>query len=114
MDKELVKKFTATELEIARVQHEMSVATVKFVKELETLREQDDKLRAAVKDAMEKNGVTKFENDVLKITYVAPSTRNTIDVAMLKAEEPDIAAKYMKQSTIKSSIRIKVKEVSNV
>lgn len=110
MDKKLVKDFTDTELEIQQVQHEMTLATAEFIERLESLREQEDKMRADIMVAMEKNAVTKFENDVLRITYIAPSTRNSIDVARLKMDEPDLAAKYMKQSTIKASIRIKVKE----
>ena len=58
---------------------------------------------------MDKYGVKKFENDILKITYVEPTTRETIDSKKLKAELPAVAAKYTKISQVKGSVRIEVK-----
>ena len=59
--------------------------------------------------AMEAYGVTKFENDVIKITYYAPSTTTSIDSTRLKKEQPDIAKEYSKTSSKKSYIKIEVK-----
>lgn len=47
-------------------------------------------------EAMEKYGVTKFDNDIMKITYFAPSTSTSIDSTRLKKEQPDIAKEYSK------------------
>lgn len=58
-------------------------------------------------EAMEKYGVTKFDNDIMKITYFAPST--SIDSTRLKKEQPDIAKEYSKTSNKKSYIKIEVK-----
>ena len=58
---------------------------------------------------MEKYGVKKFETDEVTFTYVAPTTRNTIDSKALKAEQPDIAALYTKTSNVKASVKITVK-----
>jgi len=63
-----------------------------------------------VKDLMRDKGIKTFENDLVKITYVAPSTRETIDSAKLKKEMPDIAAKYTKTSEVKDSVRITWRE----
>lgn len=59
-----------------------------------------------VKDLMRTKGIKTFENDLVKITYVAPTTRESIDSKKLKAELPDIAAKYTKTSDVKDSVRI--------
>ncbi len=67
-------------------------------------------LRAALMAAMEQNGVTSFENEALKITYVAPTTRTAIDSARLKKDLPEIAEKYTKTSNVKASLRITIKE----
>ncbi len=67
-------------------------------------------LRAALMEAMERNSVSSFENDLIKITYVAPTTRTAIDSARLKKEMPEIAEKYAKTSNVKASLRITIKE----
>ena len=41
-----------------------------------------------------------------KLTYVSPSTRNSIDSKKLKEEEPAIAEKYTKATNVKATIRI--------
>ena len=63
-----------------------------------------------VKDLMRNKGIKTFENDLVKITYVAPTTRESIDSKKLKAELPDIAAKYTKTSEVKDSVRITWRE----
>lgn len=67
-------------------------------------------LREQLLQAMEKYGVKKFETDAVTFTYVAPTTRNTIDSKALKAEQPDIAAMYTKTSNVKASVKITVKD----
>ena len=73
------------------------------------LEAQDKALRQELQKAMDKYGVKKFENDILKITYVEPTTRSTIDSAKLKKDLPAIAEKYTKISQVKGSVRIEVK-----
>lgn len=63
--------------------------------------------------SMEENSVKTFDNDRLKITYVAPVERETIDSKKLKSELPDIAKKYTKVSTTKASVRITLKGNKN-
>lgn len=41
-----------------------------------------------------------------KVTYVSPSTRNTIDSKKLKEEEPEIAKKFTKSTLVNASVRI--------
>lgn len=71
---------------------------------------QAQELRASLMQAMEANGVTSFENERIKITYVAPTTRTSVDSAKLKKELPEIAEKYTKTSNVKASLRITLKE----
>lgn len=70
---------------------------------------QNETLKAQLLEAMKAQGVKSFENDVLKITYVEPTTRETIDSKRLKAELPEIADKYKKISKVKDSVRITLK-----
>lgn len=68
-------------------------------------------VREAIINAMYNAGVTKYEDERIKLTLVDPVTRTTIDSTAIKKELPDIAAKYSKTSTTKASIRITLKGV---
>lgn len=73
------------------------------------IEEQEKTMKEKLLAAMEAYGVTKFENDSIKITYYAASTTTSIDSAKLKKEQPDIAKEYSKTSSKKSYIKIEVK-----
>ena len=73
------------------------------------LEAQDKVVRQELQEAMDKYGIKKFENDILKITYVEPTTRETIDSKKLKEDLPAVAKKYTKISQVKGSVRIEVK-----
>lgn len=74
-----------------------------------SIKEKQDTLKVSILEAMEKYGLTKWDNEVMTISYIAPTTRSSIDSAKLKKELPDVAAKYTKTSNVKSSIRVKLK-----
>lgn len=73
------------------------------------IEEVKKKLKEDLLKAMEKHGVKKWDNEVMTITYTAPTTRTSIDSVKLKKDMPEIAEKYSKTSNVKSSIRIKLK-----
>ena len=73
------------------------------------LEAQDKDVRQQLEKVMGEYGITSFENDLLKVTYVAPTTRTTIDSTRLKKELPAVAEKYTKVSQVKGSVRIEVK-----
>ena len=84
------------------------------IKEAEELKKQAEMtaeaIRADLKRVMAEQGIKSFENEVLKITYVEPSTREIIDQTRLKEELPEIAKEYTKTTTTKESIRITVRK----
>jgi hypothetical protein len=57
---------------------------------------------------MAKQGIKSFETSdkAMLITYIEPTTKETIDSKRLKEEQPEIAGKYTKKSNIKGSVRI--------
>lgn len=71
--------------------------------------ERAKQLRQMLLDEMEKQAVKTFENDRIRITYIAPQTRSTIDSARLKKDLPEIAEKYQKQTSVKASLKITLK-----
>lgn len=90
-----------------------AIAIMREIAELDRMKKQleakDKVVRQELQEAMDKYGIKKFENDILKITYVEPTTRTSIDSAKLKKELPAIAEKYTKVSQVKGSVRIEVK-----
>ena len=73
------------------------------------LEAQDKDVRQQLEKVMGEYGIKQFENDLLKVTYVEPTTRTTIDSARLKKDLPAVAEKYTKVSQVKGSVRIEVK-----
>ena len=73
------------------------------------LEDQERRLKEQLTKAMETYGVKSFENDQIKLVYVAPTTRSTIDSAKLKKDHPDLAEQYSKTSNVSASVRITVK-----
>jgi len=72
-------------------------------------KEKSDILKNAIMQGMKDNNLLTFENDRVKITYVAPSERTTIDSAKLKKEKPELYSEYSKVSSVSESIRITIK-----
>lgn len=73
------------------------------------LEKQDKEMRKQLETAMEQYGVKSFENEFIKVTYVAPTTRTSVDSKKLKELHPDIFEKCSKTSDVKASIKITVK-----
>lgn len=73
------------------------------------LDEQEKQLKQKLLEAMEANNVKSFENEIIKMTYVAPTTRTTIDSTKLKKDHPEIAEQYSKTSNVSASVRVTLK-----
>jgi len=106
---ELVEKFEKNQQAIARLNKEIEKTVGVQLEKMKTLEQQNLEMREAIKDAMEQYGVTKFDGDLITITYVAPTERNTFDSKRFMVERPKTAEKYMRKTQVKSSIRLKVK-----
>lgn len=73
------------------------------------LDEQEKQLKQELVKAMETYGIKSFENDQIKMTYVAPTTRSSIDSTKLKKDHPDIVEQYSKTSNVSASVKVTVK-----
>ena len=88
--------------------------TVDFIKAMEAKKkafnEQYDAYKAELLTAMEKHGVLKFENDDVRINYIAENnSKETFDSKQFKTDMPELYDAYVKYSTVKASVRIAVK-----
>lgn len=86
----------------------------RIIAEAETAKKEAEsriaEIKAAMMKAMEENAVKTFETDKIKVTYVLPSERQTVDTARLKKEMPEIAEKFSKTTKTAASLRITIKK----
>ena len=77
--------------------------------ELKKLKKQEDDLKQQILAEMEEKGILRLDTDYLTISYIPESDRETLDVAELRSDRPEVYDDYVKMTKVKSSIRIKVK-----
>lgn len=75
-----------------------------FQQQKELMELKEKKIKQAILEAMESNDIKSFENDFIKITYVAPTTRKTVDTNALK--EQGLYDAFIKESHVKSSVKL--------
>lgn len=80
-----------------------------FEKMAKEIKAKEDELKKAILTEMESKGIIKLETDELTISYVAATDRETFDSKKLRADNPDLYDEYIRMSTVKPSIRIKLK-----
>lgn len=95
---ELCSQLNEIEQVIQNIENERKIALAR-----------QETLKNAILQAMEDNGVKTFENDNLKITYVAPQTRVSIDTKKLKEDNYQLCKKYERFVRTKASLRITMK-----
>ena len=107
----LLIEFTNNELELEKLERQMSALIIDLQKKHLKLQDKNDEIREQIKSSMEKSNIKKYENDFIAITYVAPTTRTTVDSKKLKEKYIDIYNECSKISDVKSSIRISIKDI---
>lgn len=103
-------------MELIKVYGEAAIldgTTAKHIAEFEKMAKEikakEDELKKAILTEMESKGIIKLETDELTISYVAATDRETFDSKKLRADNPDLYDEYIRMSTVKPSIRIKLK-----
>lgn len=82
---------------------------VAFQREAKGMEEKTKEIKEALKNAMEKYNVSKYENEYIKVTYKNASTRITVDSKKLKEDLPGIYEEYSKIVNVSSYINIDIK-----
>lgn len=83
---------------------------VEFEKQAKAVKEAQDKLKEAILKEMEEKNIIKLDSEELTITYVAPTYKETFDNKAFKKDNEELYNKYIKLSSVRSSVRIKVKQ----
>lgn len=74
------------------------------------LEDQEESLKDFLIQKFEETGLPFIENDYFKITYIAPTTRDSLDQKRLREELPEIAKQFTKTTPVKAQVRIKLKD----
>lgn len=70
---------------------------------------EQDKLRAGLLELMEQHNVKSWEGDLVKITRVPASDKESFDSKGFKEKHPELYNEFLKKSTVKASLRITLK-----
>lgn len=92
---------------------EIEEAQIKLIQLEELKKALDDEMdgiKEELRTQMVKFGIKEWENDVMKITLVKDSIRASLDSKAIKEEHPRIYKKYLKETTVKGSIKITLKK----
>lgn len=84
---------------------------IEMMRKLEALKSAVEERQKAINEQLinifKAKGIKSFKSDTLNITYVEPTTRQSVDNAKLKAD--GLYEKYCKTTNVKESIRITIK-----
>lgn len=69
--------------------------------------------RQKIMDIMKANGVSTIDTGDVSFTYVQPHRQSRLDATAIKVKEPEIYQKYLKETEVNESLRVKFKEFSN-
>lgn len=108
---ELLLKYANNELQLGEIEKQISLLIADLQNKQSELQNKNEEIKEQIKKSMEENEVKKYENDYISITYVAPTTRTTIDSKLLKEKYENIYNECSKTTDVKSSIRIKIKDI---
>lgn len=88
---------------------EVCAKIVSLEKQAKEIKKQQDSIKDEMIHAMQKYGVFKIENEMLKIALIPERDVEKFDSKTFKEENPDVYDMYVKISKVKPSIRITVK-----
>lgn len=90
---------------------ETSEKMVALNKAIKSLKEQDEELRKAIMEEMEKKDIVKIDDEVhgLTISYIDEHDRETFDSNAFRKKHPDLYDEYINISAVKASVKVVVK-----
>ena len=83
-----------------------------FERKIKEIKEVEDNLRAGILEEMEAKGIKKIETEDFTITYKDSYEKEQFQSKQLRTDDPDLYDRYIKLTSVKSSIVIKLKEES--
>lgn len=94
--------------EISVAQHVLD-DIVRLERIINEAKEAQERYKEALLREMEDKCVYKFETDKIAFTYIAETQRDTFDSKAFKKDNPKLWEQYIKTSTVRPSVRVKLK-----
>lgn len=82
-----------------------------FEAKVKAIKEEEDALKAALKEEMEKRGITALDTEELQIRYIAQGDTEYFDKTRFRRENPDLYDEYVSMRSRAAYVSIKVREV---
>ena len=82
-----------------------------FQAKVKAIKEEEDALKAALKEEMEKRGITALDTEELQIRYIAQGDTEYFDKTKFRRENPDLYDEYVSMRPRAAYVSIKVREV---
>ena len=79
-----------------------------LLKEKAEIEAKEKELKAQLREAMEKYGVKKFENECVSMTYFAETTSSKIDPKKVRAKHPEIVKECTSISKVSAYVKIQL------
>ena len=80
-----------------------------LVKQKAAIEVAEKSMREKLEAAMVEYGIEKIDHEILKISYIKPTTRTSVDSKKLQATYPHIYAECSKTSNVKGYVKIELK-----
>jgi len=80
------------------------------MKQKAAIEENEKAMRMQLVAAMEEHDITKVDHEILKINYIKPTTKTSIDSKKLKETYPHIYDECSKISNVKGYVKIELKK----
>ena len=109
VDTKLIESYLDNSRAIGELEEKVSVAIAGFKVELAERTQKLGEIKEELKNYMLENGIKKFEDDFISLTYIAPIVRISIDTKKLKEAKPELWVEFSKKTEVKDSVRITVK-----
>lgn len=90
---------------------ELEIAIKTLDAEKKKIEAKRDELKAVLIKEMKTNNLKTVDFGEIQITYVAPTSRDTLDGKRLKEEMPELYKDFVKTSPVKESLKITIREV---
>lgn len=95
---------------VALLDGETASKIAEFERKLKEIKEAEDELRQKILEEMESKGIKKIETEEMTITYKASYDKESFQSKDFKKDHADLYDSYVKMSTVKPSVTIKLKE----
>lgn len=92
--------------------NDVSALIAEYERKMKELKAHEEDLKKAILSEMQEKGLLKLDTPEMTITYVDSFDKETFDSKTFRTENPALYDDYVKITTVKPSIRIKLKEVS--